>query len=129
MEGDSQRDELNRLTHAIIGAAIEVHRLLGPGFLEAAYEEALSIEFTERGIPFTRQVDVALKYKGRPVGLGRVDILVNDMVIVELKAVDTLARLFTAQVLSYLRLTGCRLGLLINFNVAVLRDGVKRIAL
>jgi GxxExxY protein len=129
VKDDSQRDELNTLTHTIIGAAIEVHRLLGPCFLEAAYEEALSIELAERGIPFTRQVDVTLKYKGRPVGSGRVDILVNDLVIVELKAVDTLAPLYTAQVLSYLRLTGCRLGLLINFNVAVLRDGVKRIAL
>lgn len=118
---------LNRLTEQVIGAAIEVHRLLGPGLLESAYEEALCIELTLRQVPFVRQPSVDLSYKGHPVGKSRLDLLVADEVVVELKAVDALADVHKAQVIAYLRATGHRLGLLINFNVSVLRDGIKRL--
>ncbi len=127
--GKNLDDEYNRLSHAIIGAAIEVHRSLGPGFLESVYEEALCIELQLRGIAFVRQFEVSIGYKGHTIGSGRVDVLVNSAVIVELKAVDAIAPIHTAQVLSYLKLTGCKLGLLINFNVPILKDGVHRIAL
>lgn len=119
--------ELNRLSHEIIGAAIEVHRVLGPGLLESVYEEALCIELTARGVPHTRQPTVDLSYKGHPVGEGRLDLLVGDTVVVELKAAESLHDAHKAQVISYLKTTGYSLGLLINFNVAVLRDGIKRI--
>ncbi len=121
--------ELNELSRKVIGAAIEVHRSLGPGFLESVYEEALRMELHERGLQFRRQYEVAVRYKGREVGTGRVDVIVNETIIVELKAVDALAPIHTAQLLSYLRVTGYSLGLLINFNVATLKDGVRRIAL
>jgi GxxExxY protein len=121
--------ERKALTHAIIGAAIEVHRFLGPGLLESIYEEALCIELEERGIPYARQVAVSLDYKGRKIGSGTLDLLIGNTVVVELKAVDALAPVYTAQILSYLRLTGCKIGLLINFNVATLREGVKRVVL
>jgi len=121
--------ELDRLAHAVIGAAIEVHRLLGPGFLESVYEEALCVELQLRGIPFTRQPIVSVDYKNHIVGEGRLDLLVGDVLIVELKAVDALAPIHTAQVISYLKTTGHQLGLLINFNVPVLRGGIKRIIL
>jgi GxxExxY protein len=120
-------DELNALSHAVIGAAIEVHRTLGPGFLESVYEEALCVELRLRGITFERQVEIGVRYKGEPVGIGRLDILVADALIVELKAVETLAPIHEAQLLSYLKATGHRLGLLINFNIPVLRNGLKRI--
>lgn len=119
--------ELDQLARSVIGAALEVHRLLGPGYLETVYEEALCAELDIRGIPFARQQSITVNYKGRRIGEGRVDLLVNDLLIVELKAVEALAPVHTAQVLSYLKATGCRLGLLINFNVALLKDGVKRI--
>ena len=120
--------ELNRITNAIIGAAIEVHRALGPGHLESAYEEAMAIEMSLRGIPFRRQVEVQLIYKGHPVGKGRLDFLVDEAVVLDLKAVDQLAPIHTAQVISYLNITGHPLGLLINFNVPALRHGIERIA-
>jgi GxxExxY protein len=122
------RDDRKSLTQAIIGAAIEVHRFLGPGLLESIYEDALCIELEERGIPFERQAKISLGYKGREIGSGRVDLLVN-RAVVELKAVDAFSPVFTAQVLSYLRLTGCRVGLLINFNVPVLHEGIKQFSL
>jgi GxxExxY protein len=127
--GKNLGDEYNRLSHAIIGAAIEVHRTLGPGFLESVYEEALCLELQLRNIKFTRQFEIGIAYKGHTVGSGRVDVLVNNAVIVELKAIDAVAPIHTAQVLSYLRMTGCKLGLLINFNVPALKDGIHRIAL
>ena len=120
---------LNELTEHVIGAAIEVHRALGPGLLEACYEEALCAELTLQQIPFTRQPQVELFYKNRSVGTGRLDLLVDDQLVVELKCVEALAGVHTAQVLSYLRASGHRLGLLINFNVPVLKDGIKRIVL
>jgi GxxExxY protein len=123
-----QGPELNRITREVIGAAIEVHRALGPGHLEPVYENALIIELAERGIPFETQFPVSVYYKNHPVGLGKVDLLVADLVIVEIKSVDTLAPIHTAQLISYLKITGKKLGLLINFNVRVLKDGIKRIA-
>lgn len=120
---------LDRLAHAVIGAAIEVHRTLGPGFLESVYEEALGVELHLRGIPFVGQLPIAVEYKGHGVGTGKVDILVAGALIVELKAVEALAPIHTAQLISYLKATGHHLGLLINFNVPVLRQGLKRIVL
>ena len=117
----------NELTHAIIGAAIEVHRQLGPGLLEGVYEKAMCIEFELRGIPFRRQSGVGITYKGRPVGKGKLDLLVGDRLIVELKAVERLAPIHSAQMISYLRMTNRMLGLLINFNVPVLKEGIKRV--
>lgn len=121
--------ELNEISHAVIGAAIEVHKQLGPGFLESVYEHALRIEFIERGIPFTQQQTFAVDYKGNNVGEGRLDFLVANEVIVELKAVEALAPIHTAQVISYLKSLKKELGLLINFNVPILREGLRRIIL
>ena len=120
-------EKLNRLTEAVIGAAIEVHRALGPGFLESTYEEALAIEFEVRGIPFSKQHPVAMHYRERVIGQGRLDFLVADCVIVELKAIDQIASIHKAQVISYLKATNLQVGLLINFNVEVLRDGIRRV--
>lgn len=122
-----QSDELNALTGAIIDAAIEVHRILGPGYLESVYEEALSKELNSRGILFERQKVISVEYKGQTVGESRLDFLVDKKVIVELKSVDNLAPIHKAQVLSYLKMTGCKVALLINFNTTVLKSGVKRI--
>ena len=120
--------DLNRITNAIIGAAIEVHRRLGPGHLESAYEAAMAIEMDLRGIPYQRQVDIELLYKGHAVGKGRMDFLVGGLVIVDLKAVEQFAPVHKAQMISYLNITGHPLGLLLNFNVPALRHGIKRIA-
>jgi GxxExxY protein len=113
--------------HEVIGAAIEVHRILGPGFLEQTYQKALLHKLRLRGIPAEPQCPVALTYKGESLGDGFLDFLVADCLVVELKTVDRLAPIHTAQVISYLKATGLRLGLLINFNTAVLRDGIKRV--
>jgi GxxExxY protein len=121
--------EIDRLAHEVIGAAIEVHRVLGPGYLESVYEQALAAELTLRGISFTRQVAFAVDYKGQPVGEGRLDFLVGGLLVVELKAVETLAPIHSAQVISYLKATRHQLGLLMNFNVRILKDGVKRVVL
>jgi GxxExxY protein len=115
------------LTHAIIGAAIEVHRALGPGLLEAAYEVSLEHELVQRGLRVRRQVGMPVQYKGVSLDAGyRLDLLVEDTVVVEVKAVDGLTRVHEAQLLTYLRLSGVRIGLLINFNERVLKDGVLR---
>ena len=113
----------------VIAAAIEVHRALGPGYLESVYEEALAVELEMRGIPFRRQVVFGLEYRGRCVGEGRLDLLVDEALVVELKAVDQFAPIHAAIMLSYLKANRKRVGLLINFNVPVLRDGLKRISL
>lgn len=118
---------MSQLTGGVIGAAIEVHRMLGPGFLESVYEEALCVELQLRGIPFRRQPVVAVNYKGHLVGEGRLDLLINNTLIVELKAIENLAPIHEAQVLSYLKMTSHPLALLINFNVRVLKDGIRRI--
>ncbi len=115
------------LAREIVGAAIEVHRHLGPGQLERVYQAALAHELELRGMPFRRQVPVPLLYKGKAVGEFFVDLVVDGKVIVELKAVERYNPLFTAQVISYLRATKLRLGLLINFNSPVLWRGVRRI--
>jgi len=122
-------DEVDRLANRVIGAAIEVHRMLGPGFLESVYEEALCVELGLRGIPFARQAAIGVSFKGQTVGEGRVDLLVAGKLIVELKAVESLSAVHSAQLLSYLKAAGCKLGLLINFNVLLLRNGIKRVVL
>ena len=117
----------SELTGAIIGAAIAVHRELGPGKLESVYERALAIELRARRVPFRAQVPVPMLYRGESVGDFFADLIVDRRVIVELKAVDALRSVHRAQVLSYLRATELELGLLINFNVRVLKDGVRRL--
>ncbi len=120
----------NTLSNQVIGAALEVHRQLGPGLLESAYEECLAYELSLREIPFERQKPIPVVYKGIRLDCGfRVDLLVGGLVVVELKAVDVLMPIHQAQVLTYLKLTGCKLGLLINFNVLKLRDGIRRVVL
>jgi len=121
--------ELDRLAHEVIGAAIEVHKELGPGFLESVYEEALCVELTLRHIPYLRQHPIAVQYKEHDVGEGRSDLFVDNALVVELKAIEVLAPIHTAQVISYLKTTRCQLGLLINFNSSVLKDGIKRVIL
>ena len=120
-------EELNRLTHAVIGAAIEVHRRLGPGLDEESYESSLAIEFRLQSIPFARQVPIDIRYKGEKVGTRRIDFIVGGRLLVELKAIEALAKVHYAQVRTYLKLTGLTLGLVINFNTAVLKDGIKRV--
>jgi GxxExxY protein len=121
---------INELTGEIIGAAIEVHKILGPGLLESAYEECLCYELTLRKSQFERQKELPIEYKGNKLDCGyRMDLVVAGMVIVELKACDNLLPIHEAQLLTYLKLTKIKIGLLINFNVTVLKDGIKRIAL
>ena len=115
------------LAHAVIGAAIEVHRTLGPGFLENVYEEALSVELALRSIAFERQRLVDLVYKGVPSATHRLDLLVGHRLVVELKAVDGLAPVHFSQMISYLNATRLTLGLLINFAVPILKHGIHRI--
>ena len=121
--------ELNRITNAVYRCRDQVHRVLGPGFLESVYQKALEREFELRGIQFVPQQRIAVDYKGTEVGEGWLDFLIEQKVVVEIKAVDTLAPIHNAQVISYLRTTHHRLALLINFNVKLLKDGIKRIAL
>lgn len=121
------RLEVDEIARAVIGAAIEVHRHLGPGHIETMYERALAIELDVRGISYERQVSTELAYKGILVGEFRVDLVVGGAVIVELKAVESLSATHVKQVLSYLKLTGLELALLLNFNVPVLKDGIKRL--
>jgi GxxExxY protein len=123
-------DERDPVTGAVIAAAIEVHRLLGPGLLESIYQRALSHELHLRGILYQAQRPVPVAYKG--VNLGddlRLDVVVADQLIVELKAVDKLLPIHEAQLITYLKLTGLHVGLLINFKVRLLKDGIKRIVL
>jgi len=117
------------LAHAVIGAAIAVHRALGPGYVESVYEEAVCVELDFQSVPYQRQYKIAVQYRGRPVGEGRLDLLVAKILPVELKAVEALAPIHQAQLLSYLKMTGFQLGLLINFNVPVLKQGIKRVIL
>ena len=120
----------DELTRKIIGAAIEVHRVLGPGLLESIYEDCLCHELTLQGISFERQKPVDVNYKGMEIESGyKMDLIVDGKVVVELKAVQEIHPLFEAQLLTYMKLTGCKVGLLINFNVPVLKDGVKRMVL
>jgi GxxExxY protein len=123
-------DERDPITHAIIGAAIEVHRVLGPGLLESVYERCLSRELELRGIVNERQVPLPVVYKGIHLEEGyRIDILVERKVVVEVKAIDAIAPVHEAQLLTYLRLSGLHVGLLLNFHVALMKDGIKRMVL
>lgn len=125
---EHDRQVLNGLSEAVIGSAIAVHRELGPGLLESAYDACLAFELTDRGISLERQKTFPVTYRGMKMDLGyRVDLLVEESLVVELKAVDRLNANHEAQLLSYLKLSKLRLGLLINFNVKVLKAGVKRI--
>ncbi len=117
------------LTQQIIGAAIEVHRTLGPGLLETIYEQALCHEFELRGIRYARQVEIDVVYKDKAVKGQRIDIIVEDEVIVEVKSLSNLPDASMAQVLSYLKATGFKRALLMNFGAKMLRDGIKRISL
>ena len=122
--------DLDLVTEKIIGAAIEVHRALGPGLLESAYESCLALELAGLGLPFLRQHPVPLFYKGLKADCAyRVDFLVAGAVIVEAKSIAAFDPIFTAQAITYLKLTGCPIALLINFNVQVLRQGIKRVVL
>jgi GxxExxY protein len=118
---------IDDLTGRIIGAAIEVHKALGPGLLESAYEECLCHEFDLRQIHYKKQQALPVEYKGVKLDCGyRIDLLVKDLVILELKCVESLEPIHEAQLLTYLKLTGLRVGLLINFNVPVLKRGIRR---
>lgn len=123
-------DELNRITEGIIGAAIEVHRHLGPGLLESAYRECLRYELLQRRYVVLQEVPLPLTYKGLRLDCGyRLDLLVNDSIIVEIKSVNDLAPIHEAQLLSYLKISGGKIGLLLNFNVKILKHGgIKRLA-
>ncbi len=120
---------LNALTEKVIGCAIEVHRNLGPGLLEGTYESALCIELRDSGLAFERQLAVPVEYKGHTIGEYRLDLVVEDAIIVELKSVERFDPLFEAQVLTYLKVSGKKIGLLMNFNSRFLKDGVKRFIL
>jgi GxxExxY protein len=119
--------EINQITGELIGAAIEVHKHLGPGLLESAYETCLCHELDLRSIPYQRQKSLPVEYKGLLLESGyRIDLLVREMVVVEIKAVDLILPIHEAQLLTYLRLGGWKAGLLINFNVPVLKQGIRR---
>ena len=122
-------NHLNELTEQIIGCAIEVHRNLGPGLLESICEKALCHEFNERGMRYESQIVIPVIYKNTNLGDFRLDLLVEDQIILELKAVERDDPVFKAQLLGYLKLTGRKLGLLINFNVPLLKDGLTRVIL
>jgi GxxExxY protein len=122
--------EFDPLSNRIIGCAIEVHRALGPGLLESAYEQCLAHELTLARIPFTIQHPLPVEYKGIHLDCGyRLDLLVDGKILVELKSVDNIAPIHEAQLLTYMKLAGIKVGLLINFNVNVLKDGIKRMVL
>ena len=121
---------VNQITEAVIGAAIEVHRALGPGLLESAYEECLCRELTLQGVSFDRQCPLPIEYKGLRLDCGyRLDLLVENEVVVEIKAVENVLPIHEAQLLTYLKLGNWKVGLLINFNVPVLKQGIKRMVL
>ena len=124
----TEKDELDQISAAIIGAAIEVHKALGPGLLESAYEACLAYELADRGWQVEGQQTLPLVYRGLKLDAGyRLDLLVAKRVIVEIKSVDQLLPIHQAQLMSYLKLSGCKLGLLINFNVPLLKRGIVRI--
>ena len=124
--GTNKGFPLKDITEKIISSAIEVHSTLGPGLLENIYEEALAYEFELRSIRYEKQKEIGLKYKDRDIGKHRIDFLVEDQVVVELKAVGTMHKIYEAQLLTYLKAMGRKVGLLINFNVEMLKDGIKR---
>lgn len=117
------------LTEQILGCAVEVHKHLGPGLLESVYETAICIELTTSGLTFKRQIGVPLYYKGTLISEHRPDLVVDDRVIVEVKSVERLDPVHTAQMLTYLRVAGLRTGLILNFNSAMLKHGIRRVIL
>ena len=119
----------NAITQRIIKCAIEVHKQLGPGLLESIYENALTIELELEGLTYKEQLAIPVIYKGRSLGEHRLDLLIQDLVIVEIKSVERFDPVFEAQLLTYLRLTKKRVGLLINFNTRLVKDGIKRFIL
>ena len=120
--------DLNQLSSKIIGAAIEVHKTLGPGLLESTYEECLCHELDLQGLKYDRQINLPVHYKDKKLDCGyRVDVIVERSVILELKAVDAILPIHKAQLLTYLKLSNVQLGLLLNFNISLMRDGVHRI--
>lgn len=120
--------DLERLSNEVIGAAIEVHRVLGPGLLESAYEASLAWELTQKGFEVRRQLPIPVRYKEISIEEGyRVDMLIDGELILELKSVEAFQPIHTAQMLTYLRMTGLRLGLILNFKVDVMRKGIKRV--
>jgi GxxExxY protein len=122
-----QVQELNQISQEIIGAAIVVHSELGPGLLESVYEECLAYELTLRNISFERQKPVPVMYKGKQIDCGfRLDLLISDSIVVELKTVEQILPVHQAQLMTYLKLTGCKLGLILNFNVEKMVKGIKR---
>jgi len=130
MRKDKKLDDATEdLAYRVIGAAIEVHKELGPGLLESIYENALCIEFSRRRIEYERQKQLPVRYKGLEVGNHILDILVEDCIVLELKAVDKLAPVHTAQLMSYMRIADKRLGFLINFNSRFLKEGIQRFVL
>jgi GxxExxY protein len=135
LENDTQRHrgteavQYDPLTHRIIGCAIEVHRQLGPGLMEATYEEAMCIELRDQGISFVRQAGVPVFYKGHLIGEHRPDLVVQDRVVVEVKSVERLIGVHQAQLLAYMRLLKKPVGLLLNFNSEVLRTGIRRLVI
>ena len=128
--GDAEAQRVNALTEKIIGAAIEVHRELGPGLLESAYEQCLCHELSLRGLKFVTQVELPVRYKGLQLDCGyKMDVVVEDTVILELKTVEKIHPIHQAQLLTYLKLHVRSIGLLINFHVSLLRNGIKRVVL
>jgi GxxExxY protein len=127
-EDEEPDPRLNELTNAIIGAAIAVHSALGPPYAESIYEEALAVEFDARGIPYVRQHVFDVIYRDRVVGTGRIDFIVADEVVLEVKTVESISSVHVAQVIAYLRAKNKRLGLILNFKVKRLTDGIRRVA-
>ena len=126
-EGAEYAEEESHWTGVIIGAAIEVHKIMGPGLLESAYEQCLAYELQSNDVPFEKQVAIPVVYKGVPVECGfRADLIVSGAVLVELKAVERLLPVHDAQLITYLRLTKIPIGLILNFNVRSMRDGIRR---
>lgn len=126
---DAKTQSFGKITEQVIGLCIDLHRQLGPGLLESAYEECLSYELSQAGFCFERQKSLPVSYKSVKLDCGyRLDFVVEDKVVIELKAVETLLPIHEAQMLTYLKLSGLTLGLLINFNVPVLKNGIKRVA-
>jgi GxxExxY protein len=129
MKTNQEIESLTPVTRTIIGCAIEVHRHLGPGLLEQIYERAMCVELNRAHLSFTRQPTFPIDYKGVAIGEQRADLIVANAVVVEIKSVERFDPIFAAQVLTYLRFTGLRIGLLLNFNSRLLKDGVVRIVL
>jgi GxxExxY protein len=126
---EADLDRINALTERIIGCAIEVHRQLGPGLLESIYESALCVELGLAGLQFQRQVPVSISYKSQVIGDLRLDLVIENLVVAEIKSVERMEPLFEAQVLTYLKVSGKKVGLLINFNSRLLKTGIQRFIL